>query len=59
MLKKQRFKVYEYPIKKEKGRGEYTGSYTIKEGVKPLGYKGEQLVSRFTAWAVVDLKGVN
>lgn len=47
MVKKQRFKVYEYPIKAKDG-STYMGSYTIKEGVKPLGYKGERLVQAFT-----------
>ena len=47
MVKKQSFKVYEYPIKHPNGKT-YSGSYTIKSEVKPLGYKGEKLVQRFT-----------
>lgn len=44
----QKLRVYEYPLKTPNGY-EYTGSYTIKEGVKPLGFKGEKLVQTFTA----------
>lgn len=44
----QKFKVYEYPLKTPNGY-EYQGSYTIKENVKPLGFKGEKLVDTFTA----------
>ena len=58
MLVKQRFKVYEYPIKGEKKSDYYFGSYTIKEDVKPLGFKGERIVSKFTALVIVDLKGI-
>lgn len=58
MLKEQKFKVYEYPIKGEKGKSDYLGSYTIKEGVKPLGYKGERIIDKFTALVIVDLKGI-
>ena len=47
MLKRQTLKVYEYPLKDKNGNT-YYGSYTIKEGVKPLGYKGEKLVQTFT-----------
>lgn len=41
-----KFKVYEYPLKDSKGRI-YYGSYTIKEHVKPLNFKGERLVQTF------------
>lgn len=47
-MKKQILKVYEYPIKHSNGTV-YTGSYTIKDGAKPKGYKGEKLVQKFTA----------
>ena len=40
-----KMQVYEYPLKDH--LGEYTGSYTIKKGVKPLGFKGEKLVDEF------------
>lgn len=43
-----RFKRYEYPITIE-GKRTYYGSYTIKEHVKPLGFKGEKLVQEFEA----------
>lgn len=42
MVKKIRFNHYEYPLKDSKGNT-YYGEYTIREGVKPLGYKGEKL----------------
>ena len=42
------FKVYEYPLKDNKGKT-YYGSYTIKDGVKPLGYSGERLIQTFSA----------
>ena len=48
MLRKSKFKVYEYPLKDKNGKT-YYGSYTIKDGIKPLGYKGEKLVQIFTA----------
>ena len=54
MVKKQKFKVYEYPIKHKDG-STYFGSYTIKDGVKPLHYKGEKLVQTFSAYAKVAL----
>lgn len=38
----EKFKRYEYDLE----NGE-TGSYTIKFGVKPLGYKRERLVQKF------------
>ena len=41
-----KMKVYEYPLKTKKGTL-YVGSYTIKENVKPLGFKGEKLVQTF------------
>ena len=50
-IMKQTFKVYEYPIKHPDGHI-YMGSYTIKEGVKPLGKKDEKLVQKFTADAL-------
>lgn len=43
----QKFKVYEYPLKDNQGKT-YTGSYTIKEEVKPLGLPGERLVQTFS-----------
>ena len=46
MLKTVVLKVYEYPIKAKDG-SIYYGSYTIKDGIKPLGYKGEKLVQKF------------
>lgn len=45
---KQKFKVYEYPLKHRNGPT-YYGSYTIKDSVKPLGFPGEKLVQQFTA----------
>ena len=39
-------KRYEYPIKVGKEKT-LTGSYTIKEDAKPLGFKGEKLVQKF------------
>lgn len=44
----QTFNVYEYPLKDANGNT-YLGSYTIRKGVNPLGYKGERLVSTFSA----------
>ncbi len=46
MVKAEILNVYEYPIRHPNGTT-YTGSYTIKQGVKPMGYKGEQLVQTF------------
>lgn len=43
-----KFKVYEYPLKDEQGKV-YYGSYTIKNSIKPLGFKGEKLVDTFEA----------
>ena len=43
-----KFKIYEYPLKDGQGNI-YNGSYTIKENVKPLHFKGEQLVGEFEA----------
>lgn len=40
-------KRYEYTVKEKDGTT-YKGSYTIKEGVKPLGYEDEKLVQEFT-----------
>ena len=50
------FKVYEYPIKHPRGFT-YYGSYTIKADVKPLGYKGEKLVSKFSVTEPVKIIG--
>ena len=47
MVKRESFEVYEYPIKHPNGKTTYNGSYTIRKGVKPLGYKDEKLVQRF------------
>jgi len=47
-MKEQVLKRYEYPIKHPNG-STYYGSYTIKEGVKAKGYKGEKLVQKFKA----------
>lgn len=47
MVKKQRLYHYEYPLKDSNGRI-YFGEYTIKEGINPLGYKGERLTQKFT-----------
>lgn len=41
-----KLKVYEYPLKDTKGKT-YYGSYTIKEGIKPLKFEGERLVQVF------------
>ena len=54
MLKKQRFNHYEYPLKDANGNT-YFGEYTIKEGVKPLGYKGEKLTQSVTMWAKISI----
>ncbi len=43
---KHKFERYEYPLKDANGN-EYNGSYTIKEGVKPLKLKDEKLVQKF------------
>ena len=43
-----KYKRYEYPLKDKNGQT-YYGSYTIKEGVKPLGFKDEKLVQKFEA----------
>ena len=43
----EKFKVYEYPIKHPDGHI-YTGSYTIRDSAKPLGFKGEKIVSKFS-----------
>ena len=37
--------AYEYPLKDKDG--EYEGYYTIREGAKPVGFKGEKLVDTF------------
>lgn len=47
-MKTETFKVYEYPLKDVNGNT-YFGSYTIKNSIKPLGFKGEQVVDIFTA----------
>lgn len=44
----QKLRRYEYPIKGKGKTESYTGSYTIKAGVKPLGFKGEHLVQEIT-----------
>lgn len=43
---KIKMKVYEYPLKDTNGNI-YMGSYTIKDHVKPLEFKGEKLVQTF------------
>ena len=45
-MKKIRLNHYEYIIRD--GKRSYTGSYTIREGINPLGYEGERLVCSFT-----------
>lgn len=40
-----KMQVYEYPLVDKEGP--YTGSYTIRKGAKPLGFKGEKLVDEF------------
>jgi hypothetical protein len=47
-MKTETFKVYEYPLKDSRGNT-YYGSYTIKNSIKPLGFKDEKLVQRFQA----------
>lgn len=37
--------VYEYPLRDH--LDSYVGSYTIRKGVAPLGFKGEKLVDEF------------
>lgn len=54
MLRRQRLNHYEYPLKDKNGKT-YQGSYTIKEGIKPLGYKDEKLVCSFTTWVKVSI----
>lgn len=54
MLKKQKLLHYEYPLKGANGKT-YYGEYTIKDGVKPLGFKGEKLVSTFTTMVMVKI----
>ena len=46
-MTKQTFNRYVYPIKDKKGG--LLGSYTIKEGVSPLGFEGERLADTFDA----------
>ena len=41
-----RFNRYRYPLKDH--LGSYYGYYTIKESVKPMGFKDEKLVETFT-----------
>ena len=41
-----KFKRYEYPLKDKNGKT-YYGSYTIKDSVEPLNFKGEKLVQIF------------
>lgn len=43
-----KFKRYEYPITDKNGNT-YYGSYTIKVGVKSLGFQNEKLVQVFEA----------
>lgn len=45
-MAKQIMKVYEYPIRHPDGHI-YYGSYSIKEGTKPLHFKGEKCVQKF------------
>ena len=52
-MKQQLMKCYEYPIKHPNGTI-YMGSYTIKDGVEPLHYKGEHLVQKFYAVILED-----
>lgn len=52
-MKKLKLKVYEYPLKDDEGT--YLGSYTIKEDVKPLGFKGERLVDELE----ITISGIN
>ena len=52
-MKEQVVKRYEYPIKHPNG-SVYYGSYTIKDGVKAKGYKGEKLVQKFKALVLED-----
>ena len=40
--KTRKMRVYAYPLKTKDGK-EYYGMYSIKEGVKPLGFEGEFL----------------
>ena len=55
----QKMKRYEYPIK-VKGKGaNYTGSYTIKADAKPLGFKGEKVVQRFTMAVLEESEKLN
>ena len=46
MGKKVTLKCYEYPLKDGNGKT-YYGSYTILEGVEPVGFKGEKLIQTF------------
>ena len=43
----KKFEVYEYPLKDGSGKT-YYGSYTVKAGTKPLGFKGEKKVDSFS-----------
>lgn len=52
-MKEQVLKRYEYPIKHPNG-SVYYGSYTIKDGVKAKGYKGEKLIQKFKALVLED-----
>ncbi len=47
-MKTETFKVYEYPLKDVNGKT-YYGSYTIKNSIEPLHFKGEKLVDTFVA----------
>ena len=47
-MTEQKMKRYEYPIKVKGKTESYVGSYTIKEGVEPLGFEGEKLVQEIT-----------
>ena len=41
-----KYQRYEYPLTDDNGNT-YYGSYTIKEGIKPLKFKDEKLVQEF------------
>lgn len=49
MLKLQKFDVYEYPLKDDRNH-KYYGSYTIKHGLTPCGYKNEKLIQTFETY---------
>lgn len=45
MLKVQKMKGYEYPLKDSEGK--YYGYYSIKADAKPCGFKGEKCIEEF------------